>query len=92
MKIEQDQEIIHKLTVKETELREALEEKAKFEEKMNSLLDILYGCPECGLNSCECINTDESITEPTPDSDSSTPAPAETPSATLPSSPCGGRP
>ena len=33
---------------------ELIKEKEKLEEKVNSLLDVLYGCPECGLYSCEC--------------------------------------
>ena len=37
------------------ELREVINEKEKLEEKVNSLLDALYGgCPECGLDACEC--------------------------------------
>ena len=38
--------------LKENELREAVEEKIKLEEKVAGLLDVLYGCPECGCNSC----------------------------------------
>ena len=35
---------------------------------MNSLLDVLYGCPECGLNECECINSaEEEFSQPEPD-------------------------
>ena len=37
-----------------------MEEKAELEEKVNSLLDILYGCHGCGLMECEC---DESVDE-----------------------------
>ena len=48
------------LAVKDDELCEVLKEKGALEEKVNSLLDVLYGCPECGLNSCEC---DDCITE-----------------------------
>ena len=40
--------------VKDDELQEAFNEKVKLEEKLSSLLDVLYGCPECGLNNCEC--------------------------------------
>ena len=42
------------LVVKENESKEILEDKMSLEEKINSLLDVLYGCPECGLNKCEC--------------------------------------
>ena len=38
-------------------LKEAFDQKVKLEEKITSLLDVLYGCPECGLNSCECDNS-----------------------------------
>ena len=43
-----------KLADKEVELKEVTEEKNKLEKKVNDLLDVLYGCPECGCNSCEC--------------------------------------
>ena len=42
------------LAMKNDELREAIKEKYQFEEKVNSLLDVLYGCPECDLYECEC--------------------------------------
>ena len=41
----------NELAVKEVELKEAVEEKLKLEEKVTGLLDVLYGCPECGSNS-----------------------------------------
>ena len=50
-------EIDNKLTVKEVELKEAIEEKIKLEEKVTGLLDVLYGCPECGCNACECTSS-----------------------------------
>ena len=31
-----------------------MDEKANLQEKMESLLDLLYGCNECGLGECEC--------------------------------------
>ena len=43
-----------KCVIKDEELGEAFDQKVKLEEKLNSLLDVLYGCPECGLNNCEC--------------------------------------
>ena len=43
-----------KLVVKENEAKEILEDKTSLEGKMNSLLDLLYGCHECGLCECEC--------------------------------------
>ena len=43
-----------KCVIKDDELREAFDQKVKLEEKLNSLLDVLYGCPECGLINCEC--------------------------------------
>ena len=39
---------------KEEELDKIMEEKVKLEDKVNSLLDILYGCHGCGLMECEC--------------------------------------
>ena len=36
---------------------------------MNSLLDLLYGCYECGLNQCEC---NDSLKEDKIEPDSST--------------------
>ena len=47
------------VAAKENELCEAFEEKRKLEEKFRSLLDVLYGCPECGLNQCECDDSVE---------------------------------
>jgi len=47
------------LVTKDDELGKAFEERVKLEEKLNSLLDVLYGCPECGLNKCECVKEDE---------------------------------
>ena len=43
-----------KLETKEDELRSNIDEKEKLEKKVTDLLDVLYGCPECGLNSCKC--------------------------------------
>ena len=43
-----------KVATKDRELGEAFEEKVNLEEKLNSLLDILYGCHGCGLVNCEC--------------------------------------
>ena len=39
---------------------EANIENKKLKEKVDSLLHVLYDCPECGLNSCECIESAES--------------------------------
>ena len=57
--IKKNNEIIRKMEkldekheLKENELREVVEEKIKLEEKVAGLLDVLYGCPECGCNSC----------------------------------------
>ena len=59
------EELEQKLTVKESELREAIEEKNKFEKKVTNLLDVLYGCPECGCNACECdISVEGENSEP----------------------------
>ena len=31
-----------------------MDEKASLQENMKSLIDVLYGCNECGLCECEC--------------------------------------
>ena len=41
-------ELNNKLAEKDYELRDAIKEKTTFEKKVASLLDVLYGCPECG--------------------------------------------
>ena len=48
------------LARKNDELKEAITEKGKLEEKVTSLLDILYGCNQCGLLECECNSTPSS--------------------------------
>ena len=55
---------------------------------MNSLLDVLYGCPQCGLNACECnFSAEEDFSQLEPDGNitphSTTPA-----AETLASAPC----
>ena len=70
--------------VKDDELCEALEEKRKLEEKFRSLLDVLYGCPECGLNQCECddsVKGDKSFEQTSHPSPPPTPAPGQSPLA-----------
>ena len=62
----QSQEVIicslnDKIETKEVELKANIEEKRKLEKKVTDLLDVLYGCPECGLNDCECKEDDYSI-------------------------------
>ena len=84
------------LAVKDDELGKTLKEKIKLEEKLNSLLDVLYGCPECGLNNCECddhVKEDESDPESSsfPQHLESQPSPPPTtPAAQLPPPPCSG--
>ena len=79
VKIE-NKELTEKCVLKDNELREAFNEREKLEEKLESLLDVLYGCPECGLNSCECKDSvDEK--DPRPDAQ---PSPPPTPSPRLP--------
>ena len=50
----QRRETLYETCRKEAKLKEVTAEKNKFEEKVNSLLDVLYGCPECGCSSCKC--------------------------------------
>ena len=49
------------LETKNKELEEAIEERGKLKEKVDSLLDVLYGCPECGLHECECNDSVEEV-------------------------------
>ena len=50
-----------KLAEKDAKLQEAAGEKLVLEEKINSLLDVLYGCDECGRHGdyCECDVTED---------------------------------
>ena len=77
-----------KLVLKDDEVRNAMDEKVGLQEKLDSLLDLLYGCNACGLCECECS---DSVME---DCDSSPPpqyvtsdeqfSPPDTPSLTPP--------
>ena len=59
--------MISKAEKLEDELTEVIEDKTKLKEKVDSLLDVLYGCPECGYNSCECdLSLEEASPEPEP--------------------------
>ena len=55
-----DEKLKH-LESENSELKEKFvfknDEMMKLEEKMKSLLDILYGCHECGLCECECSDS-----------------------------------
>ena len=59
-------EIRHQLDVKDNMLDELAEEKKGLEEKIDSLLDLLYGCYQCGRHGdfCECNSIEEDIVEP----------------------------
>lgn len=86
----ENHELREELAVKETELGEAFEERVKLEEKMNSLLDLLYGCYECGLNQCEC---NDSLKEDKIELDSSTSlSKHHTSHLSPPTSPAAGHP
>ena len=77
--------------VKDDEVRNISDEKAGLQEKIESLLDLLYGCNACGLCDCECSDSakededcDSSLPQymsgeqpssPSPDTPSQTPAP-----------------
>ena len=54
---EENRKLKKQCVLKDDELKEAFDQKVKQEEKITFLLDVLYGCPECGLNSCECDNS-----------------------------------
>ena len=87
---------------KDNELKKTMDEKANLQEKMESLLDLLYGCNQCGLCECECNDPDkedcgssvppqhETTRDPSPDTTSQTPAPQSrsTPWTPPPSPPC----
>ena len=47
------------IEMKDDELQESNKEYVKLKEKMESLLDILYGCSGCGLCECECNDSGE---------------------------------
>ena len=79
------------LVAKDDEVKKNIDEKAGLQEKVESLLDLLYGCNACGLFECEC--SDSSVREdcdnslrpqnamngdqpsPPPDTSSQTPVP-----------------
>ena len=42
------------IAVKDDEVKKSMDMKSSLEEKLKSLLDILYGCHECGLCDCDC--------------------------------------
>ena len=87
--IEKVHELDKKLIEKESQLSLAIKEKTEYEKKVDNLLDVLYGCPECGCNSCECDSFVEEVkSEPEPSYQSANHGPTETSSATplLPSS------
>ena len=79
----------------DVELREKLN---KLEDENLKLKDVLYGCPECGLYSCECddLENEENHTQPHPSSPPASPTSAghSLPDRPCPSSPpcegCGG--
>ena len=52
-------ELEKQLAEKDSEINELTKEKIELEDKMNSLLDVLYGCCECGRHGdfCECDAT-----------------------------------
>ena len=47
-------ELKEKIRLKDDEIGKAMDEKVSLEEKMKSLLDVLYGCSNCGMCECEC--------------------------------------
>ena len=64
---EKAHELEKKLIEKESELSLAIKEKTEYEKKVDSLLVVLYGCPECGCNTCECDSfVEEDKSEPEP--------------------------
>ena len=76
------------LAMKDDKLCEVFKEKEALEEKIASLLDALYGgCPECGLDSCECDDYNikeedyKSEDSSSPQYRASQPSPPLTPSA-----------
>ena len=89
-KIKLEKKLTNSIKEKDEELRVVNEEKNKFEEKINSLLDVLYGCPECGLNACECnFSAEEDFSQPEPDGSFTPPLTSPT-TETLASAPCLG--
>ena len=58
-----------KLAEKDAKLQEISDEKLGLEEKINSLLDVLYGCDECGYHGdyCECDASEDPNCRTEPD-------------------------
>lgn len=58
-----EKKLIEEGAEKDAEIRKVSEEKKELEKKVNSLLDVLYGCEYCGTVSCEgeCDDYKESI-------------------------------
>ena len=83
------------LEIKNMKHKEELDVKddeiSSLQEKLTSLLDILYGCHECGLCDCECNDAgDEDCTSSLPPEcvttgDGNLSSPPDTPSQTTPS-------
>ena len=72
---------------KDEEVKKSINENAILEEKMKSLLDILYGCHECGLCDCDCHNSvDEETGSSLPPQSSPPDTPSQTPSQHYPQS------
>ena len=70
---------------KDEEVKKSINENAILEEKMKSLLDILYGCHECGLCDCDCHNSvDEETGSSLPPQSSPPDTPSQTPSQHYP--------
>ena len=72
---------------KDEEVKKSINENAILEEKMKSLLDILYGCHEFGLCDCDCHNSvDEETGSSLPPQSSPPDTPSQTPSQHYPQS------
>ena len=83
------------VVIKDDEVRKTMDENDSLQEKLKSLLDVLYGCHECGLCECECSdsiknNCDDSFLPPesvTSGEQSSPPTPPHIPAAQCPPPP-----
>ena len=81
--------------IKDDLIGKAMEEKVSLEEKVESLLNLLYGCNKCGLLECECsedcgsdlLPQSETPYEPSPPSAAEAPAAQQLPQPSSGSSP-----
>ena len=83
-------ELKEKIGLKDEVIAKAMDEKISLEEKIKSLLDVLYGCSECGLcEECECYSEecDSSLPAQCANTEQSPPPAPESPAQQHPPQP-----